>query len=1677
VQMPAIGEVMFGFKNTNDNFSYTQMTYAIYFYSVNSGIGVYEDGTGRGWTGYTYTPGAWYDLRVELKNPGARYYYRPAGTTDWLLVYDSTYSSVTEFYTGLVVTGATVVDNYKLTLHGQKPAARYSDSGVYPVTLTVSDRAGQTATATSSVTITKGLPPVAEAGPDIDLDESQVSGGTWLVLLDGSESTDDYGIYRYDWDFGDGATDSGVMTTHVYSTPGAYTVTLTVWDHALQSSTDTMTVTVTPGEPPVAEAGPDVAMEECDAVSGRWLARFDGSASTDDHWIVRWEWDFGDGQTASGEVVTHVYKAVGEYEVTLTVYDDIPQSDSDTLAVSIEAGEAPEADPGGPYSVQEEDVAAGQALALFDASGSTDDCSIIHYIWDFGTETFDGVYLDKKLWDCSFQIYPGVYGDYVSIWGESWGNRYLFTAHAVDKEPGLTVQARLNESGNTMIGFKHADNQNYSYTDMPYALYLSSGGLHVYEDGAYRVNTGYGYAQSVWYDYKVVINDDGGADYFYKEADAEDWTLVYHSTYVSGASLKSGVVVNDNVCHIDDFRLMAAGRTVIYPVRRPGTVTLTVEDNARQSSTSTAEVSVLGSDAPVADPGGPYTAVFELPVAFDGTRSTDDMGVVKYIWDFGDGSPFGSGPNPEHAYAVGDAIGSVTKTVTLTVYDAAGQSDTQTTTVVLMPGPIVVCVPWQFTGSTEVPHRTWSGKEIRLKGTVKGGIGTLQYTWDFGDGSPATEPATVTDKFVIETAHTYTGTPGTLFTARLTVKDSLENTHHDTYPVVILEDVLDTRVDVAIDEGLWWLHKNQTRAQGDYWDGRIYTYGYPNSETGSAMQAFLINGHKETGSEREDPYVDTVKRGMRMLFRQLAEYSVYSQTYGDPDYPYDGTGNHIGLVSRWSSYMPYEGGMIMDGIVASGTPNRVAWAGNANVAGRTYKEILQDMVDAYAWGQSDNSDCGGGWRYGWNEWPDNSACQWAAIGMIPTTQAPWHCVIPQWVRNRNNVWLSYSYSPENRWFGYTDRGGGNNGSQATRPSGMVQMVMSVDNYKSDSRWIGTEGWFAEAGNWDWFMNCRSYYAWYAFVKAMRLSRSETLSNGFNWFRGSYGVAEKLVGEQESDGTWIEHSQTTHPGNYYDTFVTAWSVIMLTPSLFVLPPVADAGSDVVWKCGLPLTFDGSGSYHLDPTKRIVLYEWDFDGDGVFDYSGDNPVASHTFECVLATYTATLRVTDNEGETDSASRRVTISTEGHAPFAVITVAKLIEGKGVGTAGMPVTLDGTASFDIDDGDTITRYDWVFDGSAGYDFDNPDSTDAVAHAVYETPGTYHVGLRVWDNGVETPENTPMPSVPAYLVIVIDVNEPPSAEAGGPYSVDEGKTLELSGNGSDPNRAEDPLALAWDFDGDGEFDDGVGPNPSASWTGNGTYMVTLQVSDGLLTATDTAEVTVNDLSPTVDFSWSANPAEGSPALFTDASAPAVDAITGWHWDFAGLGASDEQNPSFAFPDDGDYDVTLTVYDTDSSASLAKTVHVAAVGPTANDDSPRVVQDLGAAEIDVLANDTYLPGPAEVLTVVGKTDGQHGTVEITGGGTALSYTPSKYVGADAFTYTIADEDGVHSTATVHVLVYLRGDADFDCAVTLLDLLLIRNKLNQNVGTGENWRADVNGDGRIDILDLLYTRNRINSKCK
>jgi len=141
------------------------------------------------------------------------------------------------------------------------------------------------------------------------------------VRFDASVSQDpDGNVVACTWDFGDGATADSLQTDHAYATEGTYSVNLTVTDDDGASASATQFVLVAGrGGAPVASFTPSSA-----AIDAGGHVQFDASASyAPGGEIVAYAWQFGDGGSATGKVVTHTYDTAGTYTVTLTVTGDL----------------------------------------------------------------------------------------------------------------------------------------------------------------------------------------------------------------------------------------------------------------------------------------------------------------------------------------------------------------------------------------------------------------------------------------------------------------------------------------------------------------------------------------------------------------------------------------------------------------------------------------------------------------------------------------------------------------------------------------------------------------------------------------------------------------------------------------------------------------------------------------------------------------------------------------------------------------------------------------------------------------------------------------------------------------------------------------------------------------------------------------------------------------------------------------------------------------------------------------------------------------------------------------------------------------------------------------------------------------------------------------------------------
>ena len=142
------------------------------------------------------------------------------------------------------------------------------------------------------------------------------------VTFDASASSSPNGaIVSYEWDFGDDEAGSGVTVEHTYTEKGTYAVTLVVTDSTGATAARTDEVQAL-SLPPVARF--TVAPYYVTVDETVW---FDASDSYDpDGEIVDYLWDFGDGTSDEGVVVSHEYTSAQgtgwRPQIVLTVVDD-----------------------------------------------------------------------------------------------------------------------------------------------------------------------------------------------------------------------------------------------------------------------------------------------------------------------------------------------------------------------------------------------------------------------------------------------------------------------------------------------------------------------------------------------------------------------------------------------------------------------------------------------------------------------------------------------------------------------------------------------------------------------------------------------------------------------------------------------------------------------------------------------------------------------------------------------------------------------------------------------------------------------------------------------------------------------------------------------------------------------------------------------------------------------------------------------------------------------------------------------------------------------------------------------------------------------------------------------------------------------------------------------------------
>lgn len=490
----------------------------------------------------------------------------------------------------------------------------------------------------------------------------------------------------------------------------------------------------------------------------------------DQYQIVSHNWNFGDTQTATGQIVAHRYNEKGTYEVTLEIMlrnkktGTLESGGIYNLVVSVtneSLGAKFTADPqSGPAPLE----------VTFDASESLDpDGFIESYEWDLDS---DGKFDDGEGVELKHTFEK--IGKYrVGLRVTSSTGEYNVTEKEINvtKEDLPTAEISIVNEPNTLL-------VGTSYTFQAKEESSPNGQVNkfVWDFGdSSRSQSGRTASKSFkdpgTYQVTLTLTDETGQEGSVKRLITvgtlgsaprpvidSDPGLQVNETALSGTapfsvnfsaenSLDSDNDITEYAWDLDGDKTMDQyGENIDYTFRNPGnyTVTLQVTDADGNRATSTLNVNVKAIGLTAKLTASPNEGSVPLTVNFDASGSSYAGGqITSYRWDFGDNTGEQlSGAQISHKYT---AIGTYPAKVTAIAAD--GTQNTITVNITVRQTPLAACFDSVFE-SGPAPLTTAFDASCST-GTIS------SYFWNFGDGGTSTQPK---PNYTFETPGNYTVT-------------------------------------------------------------------------------------------------------------------------------------------------------------------------------------------------------------------------------------------------------------------------------------------------------------------------------------------------------------------------------------------------------------------------------------------------------------------------------------------------------------------------------------------------------------------------------------------------------------------------------------------------------------------------------------------------------------------------------------------------------------------------------------------------------------------------------------------------------------------------------------------------------------------------------------------------------
>lgn len=800
-----------------------------------------------------------------------------------------------------------------------------------------------------------------------------------------------------------------------------------------------------------------------------------------------------------------------------------------------------------------------------------------------------------------------------------------------------------------------------------------------------------------------------------------------------------------------------------------------------------------------------------------------------------------------------------------------------------------------------LPHVTWDGQATTLKAVAYGGTAPYTFQWDLnGDGTYDTGPTAAVGQNC-QWTNTYSVPATRDYVARVKVTDNVGAIATHDYLIRVHDIVAATppiRADKAIDDGLWYLHSQLTATT-------VGTSSLParylndgggernEAATGVALQAFQNKGHRLNGAAT-NPYVDDVAWMQNWLLAQIQTVAIGVQPFGNPDT----NGNNIGL--RFASNQIYGAALATVGIATVNLPLQVAPAGlDANVSGRTYADICQDLVDWWCWAQNDAGQ--GSWHYTPNNTGLDGSQNHFAATALHWCRESMGATIPTWVvgptgtindtiiASRNTTpganYGGFGYNSNAQWVNHAKTAGNLATMDLIGDTVATQRVLDAFHWIGDNyqQWNGGAANASGVNSGSFPGNdLGDFYYMYSIMKGCRAFTPavDTFTNTagtvtIDWYADCRTF---LLGSQQANGSWANgvNGCVGPLAQTVNNLMTAMGVEILETTFLVQPPVAvaDASPSTCLENQV-IQLDHSNSYHLDAGRTLVLFEWDADNNGTYEFSTPNLYQTYAFNVGtgVGSRTPRLRVTDDIGQQSVDSSLVVTVLAGGSNVPPVAIA-IPPGASGPTADYTydlstetlaqggVQFDASASYDSND--SIANYDWDLNNDNTFgDITGVNPIMVQGDRTTWVPGwtagnIYTIALRVRDTfGVYSYDSaTVLVVADSATAVAFPAARTPGLFAEYVYNIATETVVgtggvQLDGNDSfDPNMSGSIVSWDWDIDNNGTFGDLTGATPfimqadrPGNWTAGNVYVIRLLVTDSTGgQGTDTATVhVVND--------------------------------------------------------------------------------------------------------------------------------------------------------------------------------------------------------------------------------------------